>query len=147
MADILYPLINGNAFSFRSISLNIGGLRIRGFKEIKYDHGVEPGEGYGPDQVMQIRTKGKYKANGSLIVWQHEWDKIRKALGQKYMGKVFTISVAYSESGGPIDATVDTLIGVRIVKVDKGASEGDEPNEVNLTLHIVRIEEGGLRPV
>lgn len=145
--DIQYPLINGFAFSFRSIELNLGGKKIRGFKEIKYDHGVEPGEGYGPDQVIQVVTRGKYKANGSLIVWQHEWEEIRKALGHRYMNKVFTGSVCYAESGGPIDATVDTLVGVRIIKVDKGASEGDEPNEVNLALHIRQVIEGGLLPV
>lgn len=145
--SVQYPLVNGNVFSFRSITLDLGGMRVRGFKEIKYDHGVEPGEMYGPAQEMLARTSGKYKANGSLIVYQHEWDQIRARLGAKYFNKVFTISVVYSETGSPVQTTVDTLIGVRIIKADKGASEGDDPNEVNCTLHIMRIDEGGIRPV
>jgi hypothetical protein len=139
--DVQYPIINGNVFSFRSITLDIGGVRVRGFKEIKYSHGVEPGEVYGPDQEMQARTRGKYKCEGSLVVWQHEWDQLRTKLGDAYMSKVFTISVAYSERGSPLNVAIDTLVGVRVIKAEKGASEGDDANEVNLTLSIMRIYE------
>jgi hypothetical protein len=146
MADVTYPLINGNAYSFASITIDVGGIKFRGFKEIKYEHSLEPGELRGNHPQLLARTRGQYKASGSLTVFQHEWEQLRDRMGNGFFETVFTVSVMYSELG-PVGARCDTLHGVRFTKAAKGGSESNEGTEVPLDMHIMWIEESGKRPI
>ena len=141
-----YPLVNGNAYGFSSIELDFGGVKSRGYKEVKYSSNLEPGELRGTHPQMLARTLGQYKAEGSLVLWTHEWNQLRDRMGQGYMQKTFTLNVVYAEAG-PLGAQRDTLVGCRITKVEKGGSEGTDGLEVSLTLSVMKILENGIDPL
>lgn len=140
MGTVYYPLINGHAFSFASIELSIGGVHVRGFKEIKYSHKREIGKLRGAGVHVLARTRGQYDAEGSLTMWLHEWHQLQSLMGNGWMEGIFTISVIYSEIG-PLEAAGDALIGCTITSVEKGGSDGTEGLEVKVDFHIMDIQE------
>lgn len=141
-----YPIINGHAYGFSSIEININAVRFRGFKDLKYSQKREIGKLYG-NQVSKIaRTRGKYDADGSLTMYQHEWEELRDLLGDGWMQLSFMLTVIYSEYG-PLTARKDVLHGCTITSVKKGGSEGTEPLVVDLDFDIMYVEESGIRPM
>jgi hypothetical protein len=142
---VQYPLINGYAYSFASVELSFGGIKFRGFKEIKYSHKVDIGKIRGNHPQVLARTRGDYDAEGSVVLWQHEWDYLRNQIGSGYLEAVFPISVVYSEVG--TGTTSDLLHGCRFLSVEKGASQGADGNEVSVGIDIMKLIEGGKAPL
>lgn len=143
---INYPTINGHYFSFASIEIDVEGTKLRGFKEINWEQSVEAGAVYGTHPQQLGDTRGKLECSGSLSMFYPEWMTLRKQLGDGYMRKRFTVTVIMSETGGPESSERVALNGVRITKVNPSLSEGTDPVEVSLDLHIMWIEEGDEKP-
>jgi hypothetical protein len=138
-----YPIINGHAFQFSSIEIFVGFRTFRGFKEIKYTQKREIGKLYGNSVKKLARTRGRVDTEGSLTMYQHEWEDLRDALGPGWLEATFPIIVLYSEYG-PIKARCDVLNGCTITSVKKGGSEGTEALIVDLDLDIMDINESSL---
>ena len=140
-----YPLINGTRYSFASIELTLNGQRYVGFKELNYNQDLDPGEVRGAHSQMLGRTRGDLKADGSISMFEEEWNSLLAALGAGYMEVPFDVSAAYAETNSP--TITDVLHGCRIKKVDKSRSQGTEGLVVKLDLSIVWITLNGVEPL
>lgn len=139
------PLINGNRYSFASLTLWFNGFPFVGFKEISYDQSLTPGQVRGAHPQMLGRTRGKLEANASATFYKEEWNEILAALGDGYMEAPLSIDVTYSENGET--PKIDKLKGLRIQKHEDSHSEGEDPTEVKVEFSIMWIEPNGKKPL
>lgn len=148
MADPVYPLVNGNRYSWASIEIVINGLRFRGFKEISYSNGLEPGEMRGQGVQKLGRTRGELKPEASITIFLQEYMLLIAALaptGEGYLETEFDITVSYSDRNQPI--ITDTLVGCRLKKPDRSASQGTDALAVKCDLDLMFVKENGLSPI
>ncbi len=146
MAQPQYPLINGHAYSYSSIELDLGTVGIiTGITEVNYSHELDPGEVRGLRPEALGTTRGTYSAEGSLTFLFAEWKRLLDVFGDGYLEKRFTITVTYAEEGSP--TVTDRLFGCRLKKPEKGYSEGNDALTVSCDIHVMRIEENGKTPL
>lgn len=141
---IQYPLINGLRYDHSSAEIHVNGRVIYGVKEISFSQDLEPGEVEGVPAHSVGVTRGKYKAEGKLVMFQLESQELIDALGDRYMEKQFLIVVNYGEDGQPL--LTRELIGCRIKKDEEGSS-GSDANEVSYDLRVGMIKKNGKLPV
>jgi hypothetical protein len=145
MADRI--LLNGNYPDFADIELNIDGDVVdKGFTELNYSHGLEPGIAKGAQAAPLGDTVGEYSADGSVTMHMRTWQRILEKLGDGYMAKRFDITVNYRNADG-LGMITDTLTGCRFKKSESGHSQGTDPLMKKLDLHINRVKEGGKNPL
>lgn len=140
-----YPLINGVRYDFSSIEARIAGQLFLGFKEISYNETLEPGEVRGTSAQLLARTRGEYKAEGSVTLFKQEWAELLALLGNGYLEVVFPIVVHYADTAMPV--ITDNLVGVRLKGGDNAHSQGTDPLVVKSDLHIMYIKQAGLKPL
>jgi hypothetical protein len=146
-----YPLINGFAYDYSSIEIDLGEAGIfTGIKEISYSQSVEPGIVRGTSAQKLARTRGEHDAEGSIVFYTREFIEFITSLtgGDEnvgYMDQSFNITLTYSNPQVPL--TTVRLIGVRIKSEEGGGSQGTDPLEVSCDLDIMRIETNGLSPL
>jgi len=142
---LAYPLINGVRYDFSSIEVKVSGRSFLGIKEIAYSDSLEPGEVYGAHAQVLGRTRGQYKAEGSMTLFRAEADEWLQALGEGFLEAVFDIQVFYAEAGMPL--VTDTLVGCRIKKPDISLSAGSDALQVKFDLHMLYILHNGIAPI
>jgi hypothetical protein len=142
---ISYPLINGVRYDFSSIEVHIAGRTVLGIKEISYSDNLEPGEVYGTHAQQLARTRGQYKAEGSMSLYREEADEFIRSLGEGFLEKVFDIAVYYAEGKMPL--VTDTIRGCRIKKHDLSPSAGSDALQVKFDLHVMYILHNGIAPI
>jgi hypothetical protein len=142
---VSFPLINAHRYSWASVAADVNGAELVQFKEINYSHKLEPGKVRGIGPQIAGATRGEYEAEGSMVLYQEEWDVLRDRLGDGYMEVYFPISVSYAEDGQP--TTTDELVGCRITSVEKKPSQGTDGLEVSCNLHITYLLENGKKPL
>lgn len=130
------PIINGLVFDHSSAEININGARFLFITEISYSHTLEPGKQRGTAAKVLGRTRGEYDAEGSFKTSKAEGIELIAALGHGYMTKSFPIVVSYSEEGQT--PLTDTLVGVRITKVEDSSS-GTDATMTTFTTHIMNL--------
>ena len=136
-----YPQINGIAYGWAEVVLNVAGMPIRGVKAINYSESVERGKVRGTSQRKLALTSGEHDAEGDIELYQADWYELLSALGDGYMMAVFAISVSYTNLN---DFHTDELVGVRIKKVGNAHAQGNEPLTIKLDLDIMRLKRDGL---
>ncbi len=129
------PLINGNAYSFASIEIDVGGRKIKGIKDLSYDDGLDPGMARGTSPIPLAHTQGDYEANASMEMFRKDFDELCALLGDGYCEVEFPITVTYASRGMP--TVTDRLPAVRIKKVDNSNSQGNDPTAVKLELAVL----------
>jgi hypothetical protein len=153
-----FPIINGNRFDFSSVELKINGKRYIGVKELSYKHSLEEGEVRGTAPQVLGRTRGLYKAEGSITLFREEFDDLSSDLQVLAVGLFeanFLITAIYSElppngvpSGMVGDTQTDELIGSRFKSAEmKGSGGSSDPLVVQLDLSILYIKQNGLPPL
>jgi len=146
-----YPLINGHAYDFQAIEIDIDGVGITvGVKELSFNDSLEAGVVRGTRPEKLARTVGQYDAEGSIVLFQQDYFELIQALsgGSDSVGvmtKSFNITVTYSNPNMPVH--VARLIGCRIKTRDRSYSSGLDALEVSLDLDIMRVEEDGINPL
>ncbi len=143
-APALYPDINGVRWDYSCVEVRIGVKPFRGVKSINYADGKEPGDVFGTGAQRIGRTRGQYKPEGSVELYEQEWRDLLAALpaGVGYLEAVFPIIVTY-QSSLTSGLNVDVLAGCQIKKVSSDRQEGSDAITVKLELDIMRIERDG----
>lgn len=118
-----YPLINGRYYSWPSAEIRVAGILVYGITEINYSGTLDPGDARGAGPYVQGFTLGNYNAEGDFTIMLPQFTELMTALGGAgAMGNTFDIVVSFSEDN--IGTVVDTLQGIRITKIEAGASNG-----------------------
>ena len=124
---IQVPLINGVAYSFAHIELQIAGLSFTGgFKSIKYERTREREMLYSnsPDPVAQTLGQNKYTCSAVLYLawWYALKATVQQTLGLGYGDQAFTVNVNYNAPGF-FDPFMDSIQGCHFdsTKADQSA--------------------------
>jgi hypothetical protein len=140
------PVVNGNYYSFASIEIDVRGRKIKGFKELSYDDGLDPGMARGTSPIALAHTQGDYEANASGEMYRKDFDELVTLLGDGFGEVEFPITVTYASRGMP--TVTDRLPAVRIKKADNSNSQGNDPTSVKLEFAVLSpIERNGKRLV
>lgn len=140
-----YPIINGIAHDWSCVEIDINGTIYVGITELTYTDDLAPGEASGTSAQVLARTRGKYKAEGSMTLNLSDANALQAALGNGFKETAFPITVSYSDGSNPV--ITDKLWGCRIGPTDGGGSEGGDPLQRKYGLNIARISWNGVDPL
>ncbi len=145
-------LINGNRYSFTSISANWSSLAGQGefprgiFKSINYDASQDPGLVQGNSIAPVGRTTGFGTGTGSFESLISELDDFLAAVtngGQfPIMNVDWNLVVSYSVND--LDVRTDSLLGCRITKVGQANSQGNDATMTSCDISIMKMYRNGL---
>lgn len=143
-------IINGKAYDWSSVDINIPGMPGIEAQEISYNDELEKEAVYGKGNRPRGYGTGNYKADGKLTLLREDYMQVLdycKANNIALYGLVIPkIVVNYATDGQPI--RTDVLDTVTITKTDDKAAQGDKSLKVSLDLLIVGgIIRDGVQPV
>ena len=139
MADFI-PLINGRAYDWPSIRLQLLGQTVAGVTAISYDDMQEKVNNWGAGTMPVSRGLGKYEAKGSVTLEMKELERIQAALpagGRIQDIPPFPVVVSYVNSSN-LQIT-HTLHGCEFMGNKREIKTGDTNIEVELELIISHI--------
>ena len=119
MADTTpYPLINGQAFSWASVEINILGAVQLGVTSVNYNVNIDPADvrGAGPNVIPY--TTGNVTLDGDFEILLNQFNGMVAGLPPGWLGQTIgDIIVKYAEDSAGFDPIVETLRGVRITQI------------------------------
>jgi hypothetical protein len=154
---VFYPLVNGNRWSFASITFYANGIPIPGVTEINYGQELAPGELYGTNPQKLGETVGQLKPTASFTIYELEYYNLINALcalaasqgtgapNSGYMQAHFDILVQKQENFGPI--AQDVLRGCKFKKAERGYKSGPDGLMTKIELSLFYIQENGNIPL
>jgi len=128
------PLINGRAYDWASITIEMLGFVVRGVKAIKYEAKQEKVNNYGAGNEPVSRGYGKKEYEASITLERKEIERIYDALGAGLNlldVPAFTIVVAFSEN---YKKTTHKLLMCEFTNDSVDAKQGDTKIEPDLKL-------------
>jgi len=133
-------LINGTAYGWADITVNVLGTPVAGIDAIKYSDEQEIEDNYGAGKLPVSRGYGQIKAEGSVTLHAEEVVALQAAAPGKRLQAIppFDIIVAYMPEGGAV--TTDTLKNCQFKKNARDAKKGDKSLSIELDLIISHIE-------
>jgi hypothetical protein len=136
------PLINGINYSWANITLVLFGVPVVGITKIEYKRKQKKENNYGFGSQPVSRGYGNYEYEGSLEIYQDEWQRICAAApnGDPLLIPPFEVQVVYSGRG--ILANKDVLKAVEFTEDNFTANQGDSKLMVSVPLVIGLIERG-----
>jgi hypothetical protein len=136
------PLINGINYSWANITLVLFGVPVVGITKIEYKRKQKKENNYGFGSQPVSRGYGNYEYEGSLEIYQDEWQRICAAApnGDPLLIPPFEVQVVYSGRG--ILANKDVLKAVEFTEDNFTANQGDTKLMVSVPLVIGLIERG-----
>lgn len=147
MAAIQFPTINGVRHDHSSVEIVIDGVLFNGVKDVSWKHSLEPGEVKGNSANVTGRTRGSYKAEGEITLYEAEssaliaaLDAKGLALGMGFMEVPFDVLVTRAENFMP--PITSKLSACRITSTDHSSSEGGDALVVKHSLHVMLVQEG-----
>ncbi len=151
---IPYPLVNGVRHSWASVEMKIalptGGNRIiLGVTEVNYNSKLDPGIVRGAGSNPIAFTRGNAEHDGDFTILLEEFRSMINDLGDGWMGNVIgDLIVSYSEEGSGLSTIVDTLKGVRVTGLDRGASSGStDPTVRKCSIKYLGVLDDGINPM
>lgn len=141
---------NGNAISWGSIKLRIGGNPYYGFKNLKLSEKLERvlGYGMGAHHGPRVRSKGKYTPNlCGLTGFKKSVQKAREDLaalspsGQSYGSVEFDVVGQFVESGTSI--TIE-MLGCTWAENSEDNDESPDPLTEDFQFQPMKIKRNGL---
>src|SRR5882672_2473987 len=155
-----YPGVNGDRFDASSIELQLNTKRYIGVKSVKYRQSLEPGLVYGFSSQPIGRTRGQYKADGTIQIYREEFQDLSLDLQNIAVGLLeanFLCTVTYSELNplngqlptGVVGATsTDVMVGMRFSATDHSAESGSsDPLVVELPFTAMYQITNGIPPL
>lgn len=135
--------VNGNEFSWSSLSARFGGTRLTGAKAIKYSDEIEGRDAvYGASVMPQGRTRGRYKVGDcSLTLYLSDFKNLIAEYGDGWGEAEGELIVQFDE-GGEIHEHV--LEGARLSGADHGNEEGTDAATVEMKLSVLKIRRDGV---
>jgi hypothetical protein len=133
------PLVNGTAYSWSQITLNILGVPVAGVSSISYNEEQEMQDNYGAGNRPVSRGYGRINTEGSVTLHMEEVEAIQNAVSTGRLQDIpeFDIVVAYLPEGGNI--VTHTLKNCRFKNNGREVSEGDMAINVEIPLQISHI--------
>jgi hypothetical protein len=133
------PLVNGTAYSWSQITLNILGVPVAGVSAISYNEEQEMTDNYGAGNRPVSRGYGRITTEGSVTLHMEEVEAIQAAVstGRLQYIREFDVVVAYLPEGGNI--VTHTLKNVRFKNNGREISEGDMVVSVEIPMQISHI--------
>lgn len=130
LSDIF--LINGREYEWGDICLNVGGVDIKGFRNVNYKESQEKEARYAKGRKPHGIQRGNKSYTGSLTFTQSEVMALKGAAGTLSLLDVqVDLIVAYvPENSSKI--TVDTILGVEFTDLEKKMAQGDKFMEIEL---------------
>ena len=129
------PLINGRAYDWASVNLQLLGLTVIGVTAISYDDTQAKVDNQGAGIYASSRGYGKYEAKASITLEMKEVERIQAALppGQRLQDiPPFNITVAYVN---PSNLMVKhTICNAEFTNNKREIKAGDTNIEVSLEL-------------
>ncbi len=143
--ELVYPLINGNRYTWSSIKINVGAQQYEGVKSINFNEKVDRQKIHGTGQNIIGAGAGMYDADGDLEVYQQEADAIVDSLGNGWGNKTLTITVQYIDDMQP---TRTKILTCSLSGRTQGGSEGNEVLTSKFTLFFLApISDNGITMV
>lgn len=118
-----YPLVNGFAVSWASLTLKRDGDDEFGFREISWKNAIERAAVRGQGRQILRHTKGDLTPELSITYLLEEFADFRKALGAGYLDKNISYFLSYSE--GTFISNVE-FVGCLIKEEDCSHSQGPD---------------------
>jgi hypothetical protein len=133
------PLVNGTAYSWSQITLNILGVPVAGVSAISYNEEQEMTDNYGAGNRPVSRGYGRITTEGSVTLHMEEVEAIQAAVSTGRLQDIpeFDVVVAYLPEGGNI--VTHTLKNCRFKNNGREVSEGDMAINVEIPLQISHI--------
>jgi hypothetical protein len=141
MADF-QPLINGEAYSWGQITVNILGVPVAGITQIEYSDEQEMQNNYGAGNQPVSRSYGQVTPEASITVTAEEVVALQNAAPGGNLRDIpeFDIVVAYLPKSGNI--VTDVIRNVRFKRNERSVGRGDMEIEVQIPLVISHVEWG-----
>lgn len=135
--------INGNEFTWVSLSARFNGVILTGAKAIKYSDEIEGRDPvYGASPIPQGRTRGRYKVGDcSLTMYLSDFKALIAELGDGW-GEVEGELIVQFQEGS--DFHEDVLERVRLGGADHSNEDGTDAAEVEIKMSVQRIRRDGL---
>lgn len=129
------PLINGEAYTWSQIKLNILDQRIAGVSSISYDEEQEMQNNYGAGNMPVSQGLGRVSYSGSLSLQMEELEALQNAAPNRRLQAIpaFDIVVSFIPEGGS-NIVNHTLKACRFKNNGREISEGDQMIEKEIEL-------------
>lgn len=134
------PLVNGQAYAYADIIVNILGTPIAGITEIKYEDNQEITENFGAGRFPTSRGFGTIEATASISIDRAEFNALINAAPGKRLQNIpeFDITVSYvPDASTPV---TDIIRNCRFKKGQGGAAQGDSNVVAELELAVSHID-------
>lgn len=129
---MIFPLVNGNYFSFQDVTLRINGLAFLGFKSLNYKDNLGREYVRGAARVPLGITAGRYEASLDFELFLPQANFLLTTLGPGWRGLPNLVSVSYAPGLASLAsavsflaATTDIIPGVYFTELDASNSEGE----------------------
>ena len=136
------PLINGKAYDWASITIELFGFLVKGVSAIKYKRKQEKVDNYGSGTEPVSRGYGKVSYEGSITLDQIEINRIQNAIpdGQSLSDiSPFSVTVVYQVG---TKLRTDKLKNVEFMEQGVDTKSGDTNIEGEIPIMIAGINFG-----
>lgn len=133
------PLVNGTAYSWSQITVNILGVPVAGVSAVSYTEEQEMQDNYGAGNRPVSRGYGRITTEGSITMHMEEVEALQAAVTTGRLQDIpeFDVVVAYLPEGGNI--VTHTLKNCRFKNNGREISEGDMAINVEIPMQISHI--------
>jgi len=134
------PLINGEAYAWSQIQINIAGINVVGVTAIDYEDTQELKMNYGAGNYPHSRGKGQIKVTASITLAMVEVERLQKKskTGRLQDLPAFDVHVSYLPEDGTI--VKHTIMSCLFEKNSRKVKTGDMDIPVELTLNSPKIK-------
>jgi len=135
-------LINGTAYAWCDITVNILGVPVAGISAIKYADNQEIEDNFGAGRLPVSRGYGEIKTTGSVSLHSEEVVALQKTVASKRLQDIppFDIVVSYLPTSGSV--TTDILRNAQFKGNGRDAKKGDKMLNVEIELIVSHVEWG-----
>lgn len=139
-----YPLINGQDYSFASITVKVGNTPFFP-TAIDYNDSLTPGRVYKSGSAVPAgATRGQWDGASSLEFTVADFAAFQAGLAVQQVAQavagialvVFSVQVVYSEAG--LGVITDTLPAVRLMTGTNTPGGGSDPSKVKVDLFLLK---------
>jgi hypothetical protein len=133
------PLVNGTAYSWSQITVNILGIPVAGVTGVSYTEEQEMQDNYGAGNRPVSRGYGNITTEGSITLHMEEVEALQAAVSTGRLQDIpeFDIVVAFLPEGGVI--TTHTLKNCRFKTNGRDLEQNQMAIEVEIDLQIAQI--------
>jgi len=134
------PLVNGEAYSWSTVTLNLFNQVVAGIDAINYTEEEEMENNYGHGKFPVSRSYGNVSYEGSITLHMVEVERLQSAVTSGRLQDIpeFDIQVSFLPQNGVI--VNHTLRNCRFMKNERSMSQNDKKIATELTLIIGEIK-------